>query len=213
MKVFLIDDHPVLRGGLRQLLAERPNITVVGEASTGGAALELVSKLDPDIITMDVHLPDMSGIEAARRILNFLPGAKIVVFSSDASRKLIDEALQAGVCGYVWKQSSADELVRAMETVMTGRIFMSPEVSIGILEDYRNNLREELSPEKRPVSNRDKELLRLIAEGHRNKEIAVELSISPKSVEAYRSRLMKKLGYASSAELVRYAIREGIVCA
>ncbi len=213
MKVFLIDDHPVLRGGLRELMAKEASMSVVGEASTGAAALERVGEALPDIVVMDVHLPDMSGIEVARHLLKILPMVMIVMFSCDADRTTVDEALQAGACGYVWKQSDAEELFRAMQTVMAGKLFLSQEVSVGILEDYRNTLLGGKPNEEATVTDRERELIRLICEGRRNKEIAAQLKVSPKSTEAYRSRLMKKLGYASTAELVRYAIREGIVSA
>ena len=123
---------------------------------------------------------------------------------------MVDEALQAGVCGYLSKSSPLEELIHAIDLVMAGRLYLSPDVSADILEDYRKSLNEEPEPSKPFLSEREKQLLRLVAEGRRNKEIATLLSISSKSVEAYRSRVMKKLGCSSSAELVRYAIREGI---
>jgi len=203
----------MLRNGMRQAIAQQPDLTVVGEASTGAAALKLVAELAPDVVVMDVHLPDLNGIEVTRRILRLLPAVKVVVFSGDAARSLVDEAIQAGACGYIWKQSATEELIRAIEVVMTGKLYLSPEVSAGIMEDYRKSLVGESEPAKPLLSDRDKQLLRLVAEGRRNKEIAVHLTLSPKSVEAYRSRLTKKLGCSNSADLVRYAIREGIVSA
>jgi DNA-binding NarL/FixJ family response regulator len=159
---------------------------------------------------MDIHLPDMNGIEVSRHILNGQPGIKIIVFSSDTVRTLVDEALQIGVCGYLPKSSSVEELIMAIESVMAGKLYLSPEVSGDILADYRKSLRSDAQPLKPLLSEREKHLLRLIAEGRRNKEISAELGVSIKSVEAYRSRLMKKLGCSSSAELVRYAVRQGI---
>jgi two-component system response regulator NreC len=210
IKVLVVDDHPVLRFGLRRTIDQQPNFTVVGEASTGAEALKLVAKLAPDLITMDVLLPDVNGIELTRQILAVLPSVKIVVFSSDATRSRVNEALQAGACGYVWKLSAAQEIIRAIEMVMTGRLYLSPEVSAGILEDYRKCLAGQSEPSKPFLSDREKQLLRFVAEGRRNKEIAAQLALSIKSIEAYRSRLIKKLGCSSTAELVRYAVREGI---
>ena len=201
----------MLRKGLHQALAQQLNLTVVGEASTGANALKLAAELAPDLIVMDVHLPDMNGVEATRRILGVLPSAKVVVFSGDADRSLVDGALQAGACGYIWKQSAVDELIRAIEIVMAGKLYLSPEVSAGILEDYRKGLSAESEPSKPLLSERETQLLRLIAEGRRNKDMAVQLELSPKSIETYRARLMKKLGYSSTADVVRYAIREGII--
>jgi DNA-binding NarL/FixJ family response regulator len=159
---------------------------------------------------MDIHLPDMEGTEATRRLLKVHPSAKVLIFSSDPSRTLVDEALHAGACGYILKTGAVEELLDAIDTVMTGKLYLSRELSAGILEDYRKGLNEEAKPSKPLLSDRDKQLLRLITEGRRNKEIAVDLAVSVKSVEAFRSRLMKKVNCASVAELVRYAVREGI---
>jgi len=200
----------MLREGLLQALAEQSNFTVVGEASTAKQALELAKGATPDVVVMDIHLPDLDGIEATRQMLNFLPAIKVVIFSSDADRARIDEALLAGVRGYLSKCSAVTELVRAIGLVMEGHLYLSPDVSAGVLEDYRKSLAEEPEPLKPFLSEREQQLLRLIAQGRRNKEIADHLVCTTKSVEAYRSRLMKKLDCSGSAELVRYAIREGI---
>lgn len=211
VKLLLVDDHPMLRQGLRQTVAQQPKLTLVGEASTGAMALKLAEELSPDVVVMDIHLPDMNGIEVTRQLLSAQPAVKIVMFSGDASRALVDEAVQAGACGYILKRSAVEELMHAIQMVMVGKLYLSPEVSADILEDYRRSLCEEAEPAKPLLTGRDKDLLRLIAEGQRNKEIAVHLAIGTKGVEAYRSRLMKKLDCGSAADLVRYAIREGIV--
>lgn len=211
MKVLLIDDHPMLRKGLRQALEPRADIVVVGEAATGTAALGLVQQTAPDLIVVDIHLPDMKGVELIRRLAELAPFAKIVVFSSDADRKLVDESLHAGASGYIWKQSAVEELLQAVQMVMAGKLYLSPEVSTGILDDYRRSLVNGTDSSRPILSGRDKDLLRFVADGLRNKEIASHLKISPKSVEAYRSRLGKKLGCSSTAQLIRYAVREGLV--
>lgn len=213
VKLLLVDDHPMLRDGLRQALARHPQFIVAGEASTGANALKLTAELVPDLIVMDLHLPDMNGIEVTRQILRNQPSVRILVFSSDAARSAVDEALQAGACGYIWKQSASDELIRAVEMVTAGKLYLSPELSAGMLEDYRRGLAQEAEPAKPLLSTRDRQLLRLVVEGLRSKEIALQLGISPRSVEAYRSRLMKKLSCSNAADLVRYAIREGIATA
>lgn len=210
VKLLLVDDHPMLRQGVRQGVAQLPRLTLVGEASTGAQALKLAGELTPDLVLMDVHLPDMNGIELTRLMLKALPAIKVLIFSSDAGRALVDEALEAGACGYLWKSSVLEELTRAIDSVMAGKLYLSPEVSAGVLEDYRKSLVAEPEPSKPVLSERETQLLRLIAAGRRNKEIAAQLALSVKSIEAYRSRLMAKLGCASSADLVRYAIREGI---
>ncbi len=210
-KLLLVDDHPMLRTGLRELATRVPNLTLVGEASTGESALQLAETARPDLVIMDIHLPDISGIETTRRIVQLLPQVKVIVFSSDPARRLVDEALQAGACGYIFKQSAVEELIQAIQTVMMGKLFFSRELSAGILEDYRKTLLGASEPSKLLVSERERQILRLIAAGRRSKEIATELKLSPKSIETYRARLTKKLGCSSTAELVRYAIREGIV--
>jgi DNA-binding NarL/FixJ family response regulator len=206
----LVDDHAMLRSGLRQLVIEQTDLELVGEASNGTKALEVAAEVSPDIILMDIHLPDISGIEVSRQIMARKTGAKIIIFSSNVSRTVLDEALSAGASGYVSKSGAADELIHAITAVLSGKLYISPEVSADILQAYRKSLSAEPEPDKPVLSDRDRELMRLVAEGQRNKEIATHLKISIKSVEASRSRLMKKLGCASSAELVRYAIREGI---
>ncbi len=213
VKVFLVDDHPLFRSGLRQALAQRSGLTVVGEASTGATALTLAVELAPDLILIGGHLPDMDGVEVTRRILEALPSGRILLLARDPARSRVDDALQAGARGYLSKRSTAAELIQAIEMVMAGKLYLSPEVSVSILEDYRKGLVEEPEPLRPSLSDRDKQLLWLVAEGRRNKDIAVEFTISPKAVEAYRSRLMKKLGCSSLAALVRYTIREGIVAA
>jgi len=200
----------MLRSGLRQSLAQQPKLTLVGESATGAEALRLAGELAPDLVVMDVHLPDLNGVEVARQLLNARPSVKVIIFSSETARPVVDQALQAGVCGYVSKSSALEELMQAIDSVLAGKLHLSPDVSAGILEDYRKSLAAEAQPEKPQLSERERQLLRLVAEGRRNKEIAAQLTISPKSVETNRSRLMKKLGCNSSAELVRYAVREGI---
>jgi DNA-binding NarL/FixJ family response regulator len=210
-KCLLVDDHPILRQGLRTLLAQHDNLTLVGEAATAALGLSLAQQLSPDVVVMDIHLPDMNGIEATRQLLGLLPNVKILVFSAEATRDFVDQALEAGASGYLSKTGALEELPQAIEWVMEGKLYLSPQVSAGILEDYRKGLHQISEPAKPVLSERDRQMLRLVAEGCRNKEIAHQLAISTKSVETYRSRLMKRLNYSSPAELVRFAIREGIV--
>jgi two-component system, NarL family, response regulator NreC len=211
LNVLLVDDHPMLRHGLSQAMARQPRLRLVGETSSGVAAVKLAEELTPDLIVMDVHLPDLNGIAVTRQILDKQPAIKIIVFSSDADRSLVDQALEAGASGYVLKQGSLEELIQAIEMVMAGRLYLSPEVNTAILAHYRKGLVDGPEPSTPVLSEREKQLLRLIAEGRRNKEIAAQLKLSPKSIETYRARLMKKLGCSSTAEVVRYAIREGVI--
>jgi len=200
----------MLLNGMRQALSEHSNLTLVGAAATGAEALKLARDLTPDLVIMDIHLPDMNGIEATRQILKVQPSVKVLIFNKDANRTLVQEALQAGASGYVLKKGKVSELIHAIEEVMGGKLYFSAEVSIGITEDYQRTLIGKSEPSKPVLSEREKQLLRLIALGQRNKEIAAKLKLSPNSIETYRARLMKKVGYRNTAELVRYAIREGI---
>ena len=205
VKLLLADDHPMVLHGLRELMTKHPHLTVLGEATTGAMALKLAGELAPDLVVMDVHLPDMDGIAVARQVRDAQPSVKVVIFSGDASPSLVDEALRAGVCGYILKGSAVEELINAIDLVMAGKLYLSPSVGAGILEDHQSSLRREAEP-----LNTEKELLRLIAVGLKNKEIAIQMKLSPNSIEAYRLRLTKKLGFRGTAELVRFAIREGI---
>ena len=209
-KLLIVDDHPMLLNGLRQALTHRSNLTLAAEASTGAQAVKLAKELAPDVIVMDIHLPDMNGIEATRRILKVQPAIKVLIFSSDPAPALVQEALKAGVSGFVLKKGSVEELIQAIEAVIKGKLYVSAEVSSRIVEDYQRSLTEKSKPPKLILSEREKQLLRLITEGRRGKEIATALNLSPNSIETYRARLMKKVGFRSIPELVRYAIREGI---
>ncbi len=212
INVLIVDDHPLTRAGVRQVLAQNPRFEAVYESSSGAEAIRLAPECRPDVALMDLHMPGISGIEATRSILKSCPAAKIIVLSGDADRLRVDSALQAGACGYLLKQSVLTELLIAIEQVMSGRLYLSPEISAGIISDYRRTLFDKDPGSIRPsISSREVQLLRLISNGARNKEIATELHLSPNSIETYRSRLMKKLGCTSTAALVRYAIREGII--
>jgi DNA-binding NarL/FixJ family response regulator len=209
-KLLLVDGHPMLRNGLRQAIAEQGRFTIVGEASSGELALKLAIQTKPDLVVMAFHLLKMDGFEATRQILSALPATKILIFSGATARAQVDEALQAGAHGYISKRSSVDELIRAIDVVMEGNFYLSPELGAAIVEDYQRKLVGEPGPAKPALSEREKQLLRLISAGRRNKEIATEMKLSTNSIETYRARLMKKAGCRSAAALVRYGIREGI---
>jgi DNA-binding NarL/FixJ family response regulator len=213
VKILIVDDHPMIRHGLSDVVKQRPNLTWVGEAPTGAAGLALARELSPDLAVMDIHLPDMSGLEATRQMFTFLPLIKVLIFSGETGREFVDESLLAGAHGYLSKSSAPEELVQAIDAVMAGRLYLSPQVSDGILEDYRQKLVTGSEPEKPVLSERERHVLQLVAEGRRNKEIADALTLSTKSVEALRYRIMKKLKCSSAAELVRYAVRAGIAAA
>jgi two-component system, NarL family, response regulator NreC len=210
VKVLLVDDHTMLRSGLRALVSQQDDFVLVGEASTGGNAVEQALAIKPDLVLMDIHLPDMNGMEASRKILAELHLVKIIIFSSDVSRALVEEALHAGISGYILKTSTPEEIVQAMTAVIGGKLYVSSDVSAEILKDYGGIPSSTDEKSNSSLSERETQLLRLVSGGRRNKEIAETLELSVKSVEASRSRLMKKLGCGSSAEMIRYAVREGI---
>ena len=210
-RILLVDDHRILRDGLRALLAHHHEFRVIGEAGDGASALRAVRSQPPDLVLLDVDLPDMSGIEVARRILAVFPEIKVVVLSSDHSHDCVHEALLAGVSGYVLKDNATDELVRALHSVAAGQLYLCPEVSTDIVASYRSGLLPNVAPPQPLLSERELQVLKLLADGLRTKEIADNLGIGVKSVETYRARLMEKLKLGSVAELTRYAVREGIV--
>lgn len=195
---------------LARRLAEQPNYTVVGKSLTGELAVKLALELKPDLVVMDVHLVNMNGIEATWQILSALPGTRIVIFSSDVRGALVNEALKAGVRGYIFKQGSAEDLIRAIDEVMAGKLWLGPEVSAAIMDDRQGNLVSDREPSKVVLSRREKHMLRLISQGRRNKQMAMELKVSPNSIETIRARLMKKIVCQNTAEVVRYAVREGL---
>lgn len=210
VKILVVDDHQMMRQGLRLLIKEQADLSVVGEASSCQSALEMTRSLAPQIILMDVHLPGESGIEVSRQILAEFPKIRVVILSADADLSLVHQALLAGVSGYVTKTNGWEEVLRAIRTVLDFRLYLSPEVASAVVNDYRDTLNGKPALGKPALSERERLLLKLVAEGKRNKEIALTLGVAVKSVETYRSRLMKKLDCASAADLTRYAIREGI---
>lgn len=208
--ILLVDDHRLFRHGLKMIIEQQTSMVVAAEAENGAKAIELAEKLSPDIILLDLHLPDILGIEVVRKILDQRPDARIIVLSSDADPRLVDAAIHAGVMGYLLKENAPEELIRALQTVMGGLMFFCPEVNTIVLSSMRPSSGIRGSDVAKKLSVQEKEVLRYIAQGLRTKEIAVQLNISVKTAETYRLRLMKKLNLFSVAELTRYAIREGI---
>jgi DNA-binding NarL/FixJ family response regulator len=212
IRILLVDDHQLMRLGLRHLLAGQPGLSIVGEAGNGPAAMEQVRTLAPHLVLMDLHLPGANGVEITRRILAEFPAVKVIALSHDGSLELVLQALHAGVSAYLLKENGTDELLRAIRAVMDHRLYLSPEISSSVTTHFmRSYVEKRAVPASVILTERERLLLRLIAEGKRNKEIAGSLAVAAKSAETYRSRVMKKLGCASTAELVRYAIREGII--
>lgn len=209
-KILLVDDHRLMRDGLRALLLNHPHLRVVGEAGSRLTALEQVHATQPDVVVMDVHLPGENGIEIAAQVLAESPRTKVIILSGDTELATIQKALQVGVSGYITKSDPPEEVIRAIQEVMDQRVHLSREVATSVAQDYARAMTSRATPEKPLLSERERLLLRLVAEGKRNKEIAEALQVTAKSVETYRSRLMHKLNCNSAAELTRYALREGI---
>jgi two-component system, NarL family, response regulator NreC len=205
-QVLLADDHPIVRDGLRVIL-EREGFEVVAEASNGREAMKLAEKLHPDVAVLDLSMPDMNGIDAAREIRRVSPATKSIMLSQHTERQFLLEGLRAGTHGFVMKTRSADELVQAVREIARGGTYFSPEVAAAAVEAYQT--KTDLAAD--PLTLRERQVLQLIAESKTTKEIAVMLEISAKTVETYRSRIMEKLGIHQTAGVVRYAIRHGLV--
>lgn len=209
-RILLLDDHRLFRAGLRMILERAPGMEVVADVGDGAAAVEAAQRTNPDIVIADIHLAGEDGIEVAGRILAACPATKVVFLSSDADFALVRRALDVGGKGYLLKDNAAQDLLRAIEAALQGGIHLCPEVAAALVRDYRRTSEAPSAPPPR-LSDRENAVLRLLAEGLRNKEIAARLKVGTKSVETYRSRLMKKLGYHSLADLIRHAIRDGLV--
>lgn len=201
----------MLCSGLRLELAKQPHLEIVGQAANAPEAATAAAKLGPDLVVMDIHMPGADGVMATRQILQLLRAVKVIIFSADSDQLQVDEALRAGACGYVLKSGAVDELVRAIDVVLQGRMYVSSDLTSGILQGYREALMHVPTSGEPTLSEKEKQLLRLLANGKRSKEMAEQLHLSPSSVETYRLRIKKKLGLQSTAELVRFAISNKIV--
>ncbi|HKZ83704.1 MAG TPA: response regulator transcription factor [Anaerolineae bacterium] len=210
--VLLCDDHPVVRVGLRALLNSEPDMEVVGEASTGAQAVALTEELRPDVVVMDISMPEMDGLEATRRICAAHPDTHVLILTVHAQERYLFPVLKAGAAGYVLKSTVDTELIDAIRTVAQDGAFLYPAATRMVLEDYlaRLSKSQELDVYER-LSEREREVLKLIALGHTTSEIADALVLSPKSVETYRARIMEKLNLHRRADLVRYALSHGLL--
>ncbi len=211
IKVFIADDHAMVREGLRLILEAERDISVIGEAADGRQAVRLIQRLAPDVAIMDISMPKLNGIEATYQILNSKTFTRIIILSMHSSKEHIFRALEAGALGYLLKESAGKELVKAIRAVYAGNRFLSDRISQTVIEDYIHQriADSEESPIKR-LSPREREVLQLVVEGKSSAEIASNLFLSPKTVETYRSRLMHKLGIKDLPGLVKFAIQHGM---
>ena len=212
IRLLIVDDHPALRKGLREVEEIEPQIEVVGEADDGLAAGKLAAQLEPEVIVMDVAMPNLNGIEATRQIVTAHPKIAVVILSMHSDESYVMRALKAGARGYLLKDSAEAELIQAVRTVVTGKSFFSAVVSKMLLEDYVRNLQQRgIEDSYDLLTPREREVLQLAAEGKSNKESAAMLNLSAHTVETHRTNLMQKLNLHSVPELILYAVRKGII--
>lgn len=223
IRLMLVDDHDIVRTGLRSFLETQDGLAIVGEARGGVEALELVQSLQPDVVVMDITMPDMDGLEATRRLKALAPQCHVLALTIHGDKQYFFEMLAAGATGYLTKQAAAEELVAAIRAVATGNVYLQPVLARWLLDDYRRLLvkapqdasdeEEGASHEKSldNLSKRESQVLELVAQGMTNPQIGGQLGISPKTVARHRERIMDKLNLHSSTELVKYAIRTGLI--
>ena len=210
MKIILADDHKIIRDGLRSLLDKQPGMEVVAEAMDGQTTVQLAMELLPDVIIMDIGMPGMSGIEATQNIITENPGIKVIVLSMHSDKRFVAEMFKAGAVGYLPKDCAFEELFVAIKAVVENKFYLSPVVTGVVLKDYIHKLKNNDSSVYSILTVREREVLKLIADGKTTSQMAVLLIVSEKTIETHRRQLMSKLDIYSIAELTKYAIREGL---
>jgi DNA-binding NarL/FixJ family response regulator len=207
IRILLADDHAVVRQGFKMILSAHPDMEIVGEAGNGREAVQLAEELRPDIVVMDVAMPELNGIEATRRVMEAVPHSRVLALSMHKDSVYVREILRAGARGYLLKDAPAGDLVSAIRALASGEGYLSPAVSNAVLDDYRKHVTNPIDL----LSSREREVLQMLAEGKTNKEIAVILNLSVYTVDAHRGRIMEKLNLHSINELVRFAVRNGLI--
>lgn len=207
IRILLADDHAVVRQGFRMILSAQSDMQIVGEAGNGREAVELAEQLEPEVVVMDVSMPELNGIEATRRLAQSVPRVRVLALSMHKDSVYVREILRAGARGYLLKDSADSDLLAAIRAVAKGDGYLSPAVSDAVLSDYRRHVTDPIDL----LTTREREVLQLIAEGKTNKDIANALNLSVYTVDAHRGRIMEKLNLHSTGELVRFAVRKGLV--
>jgi DNA-binding NarL/FixJ family response regulator len=211
VKILLADDHKIVRDGLRSLIEKQGNMQVVGEAYDGRTTVQLVRELRPNLVIIDIGMPDLNGIDATRQITSDGPSIKVIALSMHSDRRFVLRMLEAGASGYLLKDSAFEELAMAINTVMEGKIYLSPAIAGIVVEDFVRQRPQSSGPViTTELTPREREVLQLLAEGKTTKQIAAQLNVSVKTVETHRRQVMEKLDIHSVAELTKYAVREGL---
>jgi len=210
VKIILADDHKIIREGLKALLEKQQGIEVIAEAQDGISTVRLTKKLFPDLVIMDIGMPDMNGIDATRMIISETKNVKVIALSMHSDRRFVLEMLKAGASGYLLKDSAFEELTLAINTVMAGQPYLSPKITDVVIREYIHAPQKNERSVFTTLTAREREVLQLIAEGKSTKQIASSLNVSVKTIETHRQQIMEKLNIHSIAELTKYAIREGI---
>ena len=210
VKILLVDDHKIILDGLRVLIEEQPGMEVVAVAENGRTALKLTGEFRPDVIVMDINMPDLNGVDATRQIVEEFPGTKVIAFSMYSDRQFVIGMLRAGVTGYLLKDHAFEELVRAIRTVVENKAYICPEIADTLINDYKETILREEASALAALTGREREVLQLIAEGRPTRQIADGLNVSVKTAETHRRNIMEKLNIYSVAELTKLAITEGL---
>jgi DNA-binding NarL/FixJ family response regulator len=210
ISILIADDHIILREGLKALLEKEPDFYIVAEAGNGLDTVRLAGELRPDVIVMDIGMPKMNGMEATRRILKANSSIRVLALSMESDRRFIVEVLESGACGYVLKDASCKQLADAIRTVAAGEIYLCPRISMLIIKDYLQRVPDGLPLNIASLTERERELLQMVASGMNTKQIAGKLAISNKTADVHRQNIMKKLNLFSIAELTKFAVREGL---
>lgn len=211
IRVLVVDDHTIVRDGICALLALAGDIEVVGEAANGSEALEKVKELQPNVVLMDIAMPVMGGLEATRRIRREFPRTRVVVLTQYADKEYVFPIIEAGASGFISKVAASSELTQGIRSVYRGDSFLSPSVAKLLVEDYQHGRERTTQDPYEQLTDRERDVLKLLAEGHTTREIANMLKVSTKTVEGHKTNLMAKLGIHNRIELVKYALRKGII--